>query len=55
MIQKISENQIFLKKFLNGPIRKVIMLKVKFEDLRLSPVLGIPDLDIFRQFSKMKT
>ena len=55
MIQKVSENQNFLKKFLNGPIRKVIMLKVKFEDLPIFPVLGIPDLVIFRQFLKMKT
>ena len=44
--KKIFEN--FLKKFLNGPIRKVIMSKVKFEDLRLSPVLAIPVLVIFR-------
>ena len=28
------KNEIFLKKFPNGPIRKVITLKVKFEDLQ---------------------
>ena len=48
MILRLRKNQNFLKKFLNGPIRKVIMLKVKFEDLRLPPVLAIPDLVIFR-------
>ena len=31
-----------LKKFLNGPIRKVIMLKVKFEDLETSLLPGYP-------------
>ena len=29
-----SKNFFLLKKFPNGPIRKVIMLKVKFDDLR---------------------
>ena len=56
MIQKFSENQNFLKKFLNGPIRKVIMLKVKFEDLPIFPVLGIPDFSllIFRMTQFVK-
>ena len=48
MILRLRKNQNFLKKFLNGPIRKVIMSKVKFGDLWLSPVLAIPDLVIFR-------
>ena len=37
------EKKIFLKKFLNGPIRKVIMLKSKFEDLQIFfPLWGHP-------------
>ena len=52
MILRFWENQNFLKKFLNGPIRKVIMSKVKFEDLRLPLVLAIPDLVIFRPKSR---
>ena len=36
-----SKNENFLKKFPNGPIRKVITLKVKFEDIRkIFPLLG---------------
>ena len=36
-----SKNEIFLKKFPNGPIRKVITSKVKFEDIRkIFPLLG---------------
>jgi len=31
--EKKSKNENFLKKFLNGPIRKVIMLKSKFDDI----------------------
>ena len=34
MIQKFFEKIFLAQKFLNGPIRKVIMLKVKFEDLQ---------------------
>ena len=37
----------FLKKFLNGPIRKVIMSKVKLEDLRSSPSVSHPRLSHF--------
>ena len=33
--KNFSKKIFLLKKFLNGPIRKVIMLKVKFEDLRI--------------------
>ena len=29
----LTKNENFLKKFPNGPIRKVITLKVKFEDI----------------------
>ena len=54
MILRFSKNQKFLKKFLNGPIRKVIMSKVKFGDLRLPPVLAIPDLVIFRPKNRKK-
>ena len=39
---------IFLKKFLKFPIRKVIRLKVKFEDLQISPVLRHPRLSHFQ-------
>ena len=42
---------IFRKKFLNGPIRKVIRSKVKFEELwhlpKFLPMFGIPDFVIF--------
>ena len=31
--EKKSKNENFLKKFLNGPIRKVNMLKPKFDDI----------------------
>ena len=53
MILRFSKNQNFLKKFLNGPIRKVIMSKVKFEDLRLPPVLAIPDSHFSAEKSKI--
>ena len=44
--------KIFLpKKFLNGSIRKVIMLKVKFEDLQIFFPLWPPGLTL-RKFSK---
>ena len=41
MIQKILYWENFLKMFQNGPIRKVIMIKVIFEDfLIFSPAVG---------------
>lgn len=43
MIQKILYWENFLKMFQNGPIRKVIMKKVIFEDfLIFSPAVGHP-------------
>ena len=43
MIQKILYWENFLKMFQNGPIRKVIMKKVIFEDfLIFSPAVGNP-------------
>ena len=43
MIQKILYWENFLKMFRNGPIRKVITIKVIFEDLFIfSPAVGHP-------------
>ncbi|MCP4500276.1 MAG: hypothetical protein GY822_09985 [Deltaproteobacteria bacterium] len=43
MIQKILYWKIFLKMVQNGPIRKVITIKVIFEDLFIfSPAIGHP-------------
>ena len=50
MIQKIFENFFLAQTILNGPIRKVIMVKVKFEDLRRYQVLLARHLSIFRKF-----
>ena len=52
MIQKILYWENFLKMFQNGPIRKVIMKKVIFEDfLIFSPAVGHPGWTL-RKFSK---
>ena len=52
MIQKILYWEIFLKMLQNGPIRKVIMKKVIFEDfLIFSPALGHPGWTL-RKFSE---
>ena len=52
MIQKILYWENFLKMFQNGPIRKVIMIKVIFEDfLFFSPAVGHPGWTL-RKFSK---
>ena len=47
MIQKILYWENFLKMFQNGPIRKVIMKKVIFEDfLIFSAAVGLPGLTL---------
>ena len=52
MIQKILYWENFLKMFQNGPIRKVIMIKVIFEDfLIFSPAVGHPGWTL-RKFSE---
>ena len=52
MIQKILYWENFLKMFQNGPIRKVIMIKVIFEDLFIfSPAVGHPGWTL-RKFSE---
>ena len=52
MIQIILYWENFLKMFQNGPIRKVIMIKVIFEDfLIFSPAVGHPGWTL-RKFSK---
>ena len=56
--KNFSKKIFLLKKFLNGPIRKVIMLKVKFEDLRnffYYQAILARHLEIFsKNFSKKK-
>ena len=53
MIQKILYWKIFLKMVQNGPIRKVITIKVIFEDLFIfSPAVGHPCWTL-RKFQKI--
>ena len=48
----MDDTKIFLAQtILNGPIRKVIMIKVKFEDLRFFLLPGQPGSTL-RKFSK---
>ena len=52
MIQKFLYRKIFLKIVQNGPIRKVITMKVIFEDLFIfSPAVGHPGWTL-RRFSE---
>ena len=52
MIQKILSWKKFLKMVQNGPIRKVITIKVIFEDIFIfSPAVGHPGWTL-RKFSK---
>ena len=52
MIQKILYWENFLKMVQNGPIRKVITIKVIFEDIFIfSPAVGHPGWTL-RKFSK---
>ena len=56
MIQKILYWENFLKMFQNGPIRKVIMKKVIFEDfLIFSPAVGNPGSSLSKISEDKKT
>ena len=46
MIQKFFENKFLAQTILNGPIRKVIMVKVKFEDLRFFTTRSTRDISL---------
>ena len=52
MIQNFSENFYLAQTILNGPIRKVVMLKVKFEDLRIFLLPGPPGSRLRKFFKK---
>ena len=49
---KISLKNFLAKMILNGPIRKVIIVKLKYEDLRIFFTTGSTKLDTSKIFHK---